>query len=179
MSRSKIASIPYASMSAKIGRGSTGIILLGQIDGSRLYWYAGKKGLFVTEGGRVVETAGLPANLRRTAYLDKDPLTQIINGKNKGKVGDFRRIVDMSPPDNYGVVIVSELAADGIETIEISGLTFETAVFVETCKAPEIEWSFENKYWIGREDGIIWRSIQHLHPNVPSIRLQVLKPYVG
>ena len=85
----------------------------------------------------------------------------------------------MAPPDNYGIVIVSELRREGSETIEIADIKFDTTVYVEECRAKELDWSFENKYWVGRENGIIWRSVQHLHPNVPAVNLQVLKPYIG
>lgn len=164
-------------MAAKVGGGPIGIILLGQVDGRRLSWFAGRKGVFVTRHGRLVQTAGLPANLVHSAYLDRDPLESVIKVNGQEVTGEFRRLVDMSPPDNYGVKISSTLRRVGAERIEIAELAFDTIVYVERCTADVMDWSFENRYWIG--DGMMWQSHQYIHPTLPPVELQLLKPYVA
>lgn len=166
-------------MAAKIGDGPDGIILLGKVNGDRLVWFAGRKGVFVTERGRLVQTAGLPGNLLRSAYLDTDPLGTIINLNAQEKPALFRRLVDMTPPDNYEILISSTFHRDTTERIEIAELAFDTIVYVEKCRSKVLDWKFENRYWVGARDGVIWQSQQYVHPTLPPVRLQILKPYAG
>lgn len=126
-----------------------------------------------------MKTAGLTANLKRTSYIVKDPLSKEINELNKTKLTNFSRIVDLTPPDRYGVRLNSTFDYVGREKIEIVELAFDTHLVVERCVAAEFDWKFENSYWIGAEDGRVWKSIQHVHPDVPPVELQLLKPYVG
>lgn len=126
-----------------------------------------------------MKTAGLNANLKRTSYIVKDPLSKKINDISKTKLTSFSRIVDLAPPDRYGVRLDSSFDYVGRERIEIVELDFDTHLVVERCAAAEFDWRFENTYWIGVEDGLVWKSIQHVHPDVPPVELQLLKPYVG
>ena len=132
-------------------------------------------------GGRVTKTVGLAANLTKTAYVNDDPLTNIIKLKEKAPISSqvFNRVVDMTPPDRYGITISSTFELEGSEEIEIVELRFDTLRFVERCEAKGMDWSFENTYWVGRADGIIWRSVQHIHPDVPEFQFDILKPYVA
>lgn len=153
-------------------------MFLTKVNGESLYWSAGRRAVFVTRKGRLVKTAGLPANLVETRYLSDDVLSIIVNESEtlSGEGGAFRRLVDMTPPDRYDVMIGSTFVHAGRESIEISELRFDTELFVERCEAREMEWRFENHFWIGRKDGVVWRSVQHVHPSIPTIELQVLKP---
>jgi hypothetical protein len=96
--------------------------------------------------------------LTETRYLDDDVLDGIVNeGKTfDGESGGFRRLVDMTPPDRYGVMIGSTFVHAGRERIEISELHFDTELFVERCEAKGMAWRFENRFWIGRDDGDLW-----------------------
>lgn len=135
----------------------------------------------MTQRGRLTKTVGFPVNLIKTDYVNDDPLTSIIKLRDKADVGgrSFSRVVDMAPPDRYGVTITSEFEFEGREEIEILELRFDTLKFVERCRAPAMDWTFENEFWVGREDGVVWKSVQHIHPDMPKIGLDVLKPYAA
>lgn len=179
VSRVDVASIPYATMLAKIGKESLRKITLGRVDEDEKYWYSANKTVIVTRSGRVIKTAGLPKNLIKTRFLGTDPLVNIsklqIKKTENGK--SARRLVDMAPPDNYGVVIDSVIESAGAREIEIAELRFDTELFVERCRAATLDWAFENQFWVDRKDGIVWKSIQHIHPDLPALELQLLRPY--
>ena len=64
----------------------------------------------------------------------------------------------------------------GRETVEILELQFDTRVFREKCTARDLDWKFTNTYWVDPENGIIWKSRQHTHPDLPALDLDILKP---
>ena len=172
--RSRIDSIPYASMTAKFGRGGRALIILARVDGEDHHWFSASRTVLVTRRGRVIRTAGFPANLKWTRLIDEDPLRP--RGNGRGPTSSFRRLVDLGPPDHYGVMITSRLESLGAASIVIAELQFDTQVFVERCAARELDWSFENRYWVDPENGLIWKSIQHVHPDLPPVELELLKP---
>lgn len=179
VSRVEVASIAYATMLAKLGKDSARKITLGRVDEGKKYWYSGNKGVIVTQYSRVVKTVGLPLNLLKTQFLGVDPLINISERKIKDVANgkSARRLVDMAPPDNYGVVIDSVFESAGPREIEIVELRFDTELIVERCRAATLGWTFENKFWVDRKDGIVWKSIQHTHPDLPAMELLLLKPY--
>lgn len=161
-------------MSAKIGRGARSLVVLGRVDEKNLHWISADRTVLVTRGGRLVQTAGLPSNLRRTRLVDADPLTTL-PGDDQA-TASFQRLVDLTPPDHYGISIDASVTALGPERIEIAELAFDTAVYREDCAAREIDWEFTNLYWIDPDIGLVWKSIQHIHPGLPPVELELLKP---
>lgn len=135
--------------------------------------------MLVTVGGRLVRTAGLPANIGATKLLDADPLTKPMGRTGGEPRRSLRRLVDLAPGDHYGVMITSTSKILGPEVIEISELKFDTVAILERCHARGLNWTFDNKFWVEAETGLVWKSIQHIHPEVPPAELELLKPYVG
>lgn len=174
MTRSRINDIPYATMAAKLGSGSRSLVVLGRVDGADLHWISADRTVLVTRRGRLIRTAGLPFNLRHTELLAADPLS--VGRPEASKVETFKRLVDLTPPDRYGVVITSTLEHLGPREIEIAELRFRTEAYRESCEARDFDWSFENLYWVGRGDGLVWKSVQHIHPSLPPVDLEILKP---
>ena len=172
--RARIDSIPYATMSAKIGRNPRALTVLGRVDNKDLYWFSGNQVVFVTRAGRLLRTAGLPANLKRTWLMDDDPLGTLRGGEPP--MGSYRRLIDLGPPDRYGILITSQLESVGPASIVISELQFGTQLYRERNTAREFDWSYENRYWVDPDNGLVWKSTQHIHPDSPPLELEVLKP---
>ena len=176
ISRDKVNSIPYASIAAKIGKGPRSLIILGKVNGSNLHWItADRKGL-VTRDGRLVQTAGLRSNLRRSQLLDDDPLAGLGTGVRRAPGTELRRLMDFDQPRRYGLMIASGFQDLGPEPVVIAELEWDTRHVRETCRAREIDWSFENDYWIDRQHGLVWKSVQHFHPDMPPVVMELLKP---
>jgi hypothetical protein len=66
------------------------------------------------------------------------------------------------------------LTAQGDETITIIGKSYATRVVTETCDSDEE--SFENRYWIGRSDGVMWQSRQWVSGGIGHVLLLSLVP---
>jgi len=60
----------------------------------------------------------------------------------------------------------------GKAPIEIVGTTHATNLIVEQCVGDSVK--FENRYWIGSPDGVLWQSRQWVSANVGTIVLQYL-----
>ncbi len=172
--RARIDSITYATMSAKIGSGQRALVVLGGVDQKELSWFSANRVVFVTREGRLIRTAGLAANLKHTQLIDKDYLRTL--NEEQSPTGSLRRLVDLAPPDRYGILITSSLESLGPSSIEISELQFNTQLFRETNKARDLDWSFENLFWVDPENGLIWKSVQYIHPDIPPLELELLKP---
>lgn len=174
LSRKRIDAVPYASMAARIGSGPRSLIILDSFDGDRLIWVSADHVALVTRGGRIVESAGLPQNLVGTQFLRADPVMDILSVGNSGSAAE--RLVSLVPPDQYDLPIISHFTPAGDEAIEIVGLRFNTIKFQEHCVCRDIGWRFTNHYWADNRTGFIWKSQQHIHPQLPVVAFDVLKP---
>ena len=176
ISRDKVNSIPYASIAAKIGKGPRSLIILGKVNGDDLHWItADRKGL-ITRSGRLVQTAGLQSNLRRSQLFDDDPLAGLGTGALAAPTAELRRLLDFDQPQRYGIMIASRFEDLGPEPVIVTELEWDTRHIREACKAREIDWTFVNDYWIDRQYGLVWKSVQHFHPDMPPVVIELLKP---
>ena len=172
--RDVIATIPYASISAKIGRGPRGVLVLSHIENGDHHWISADRAVLVTRGGRIVKTAGLPELLKDTRSAAVDPVGSILHKLSTGTT--FARTIDLEPDRAYGVTVESTFENLGEETIAVSEVELETIVVREYCEARTIRWSHTNVYWADKFDGFVWKSRQHIARSFPSIDVEVLKP---
>jgi regulator of extracellular matrix RemA (YlzA/DUF370 family) len=172
--RDVVATIPYASISAKIGRGPRGVLVLSHVENGDHHWISSDRAALVTRGGRIVKTAGLPELLKDTRASAVDPvgnsLHRLINGTT------HLRAVDLEPDRAYDVIIKSVFEVVGEETITISEVDLEVIAIREYCEARTIRWSHANVYWADKFDGFVWKSRQHIARSFPAIDVEVLKP---
>lgn len=173
--REKISEVPLASISARIGRNERGMMVLLREQGGRHYWYANNRLVLVTRNGRLVQTAGLPSNLRNITTSTFDPL-----GHEPHRTGmpiDTTFTYELEIDGVYDVVEVqSTIEPKGEDEITISGLKFTTNLLVERCEAEKTGWTFKNKYWVDPFDGLVWKSVQHFNPEFPAVSIETLKP---
>ena len=172
--RATIAKIPYATITAKFGGGPTSLLVLNSTDGLNRDWVASDNTLLVTRAGRLVNTYGFAANLRRVAFEGVDPLAAHPQ-KIDGSV-DYQMRYDLETKALNVVDVISRLEAVGPETITIADLDFKTVHLREKCRVPTIKWHFENDYWVDVYDGFVWRSRQHFAQGLPPLTIEVLKP---
>ena len=174
ISRAIVDNIPYASISAKVGKGPRSLLILGRYDGTDLHWLSADNATVVTRSGRVVKTSGFPENIRATHFHASDPIAQ--NLHKQGSQSQFSRSVDIDIGGLYGLVIDSNFRSHGNVTIEIADLSLRTILLEEVNTARTINWKFSNYYWIDVFDGFVWKSIQHIARSFPPIEIEVLKP---
>lgn len=62
------------------------------------------------------------------------------------------------------------------EVIHILRHEHATAHITEHCHVPALAWRFENHFWID-DQGMVWRSIQHIAPEMSSVEIELIKAY--
>ena len=164
------SSVPYASMGVRLGGGAeTMIILAGDAGGQRL-WTSSAKIAITTSDGRIVRTAGFEHNLG--GYEPRGET------QSEGGVRIVRWQADFPDLNLYSVPITCQDRQAGNETIVLLGADIRTKRIEETCATAggRIDWSFRNTYWVDPDSGFIWRSIQHVHPQLDAIESEILRP---
>jgi hypothetical protein len=63
----------------------------------------------------------------------------------------------------------------GRRGVTILGSKMNLARVDEVCRSANLDWSFTDSYWIEPETGFVWRSIQHTHPKMDAIEMEVLR----
>ncbi len=174
ITREIVDNIPYASISAKVGKGPRSLLILGRYDGEDLHWLSADNATVVTRNGRVVKTSGFPQNLKSTRFLEPDPIARQLHLPNP--IDHFSRSLDFDVENQFGLIVESEFINHGQAEIEIVDLNLRTVLFEEVNTAQTVNWKFSNYYWVDVFDGFVWRSLQHISRRFPPIEIDVLKP---
>lgn len=172
--REAIENLPYATTRAKLGRSGWIVMVLGRYEGDFLHWVSADKITVVTQGGRVVRTAGLPENLVGTNFTRGDPLTRI--GGLVAENAASNRTIDLRPQNLFGIPVQAFLVIEGTRQIEIAGRRHNTIQLSEFASVELLDWEFKNLFWIDSETGFVWKSVQHVSPGLPPIEMEILKP---
>jgi len=174
ISRALVDKIPYASISAKVGKGPRSLLILGRYAGDDLHWLSADNASVVTRDGRVVKTSGFPENITATNFLESDPVAGQLHLQNPPR--RFSRSLDIDTDNLYGLIVDSEFVRQGDTEITIVDFNLRTILIEEINRARTINWGFSNYYWVDVFDGFVWRSVQHISRKFPPIQIEVLKP---
>lgn len=175
LTREQITSIPLATMAARVGRGPQAILVLGRVQGSHQHWISGvDRSVLVLRGGRVVQTYGFPEDLRETTDLDDDPVNRLLH-KIERPVRHIRQM-DLERNGRSVVTVDSLLEPVGARRITIRDIEFDTLLVRETNHGRNVQWAFENLYWVDPGDGFVWKSQQHVARSFPPVYFEILKP---
>lgn len=168
--------LPYASIAVTLKNIPKALLVLAKTEENDLHWMSSDQSLLATRMGRLIRTAGLPQNILQTSFVDQDliasgvSLTKLQSTKN-------RRIIDLSPGNRYGMVVESYYSVkQKEEVIHILRHEHATAHITEHCHVPALAWRFENHFWID-DQGMVWRSIQHIAPEMSSVEIELIKAY--
>jgi len=176
INRELVSKIPYASLSAKIGKGPRSLLILNRYSDEEKHWISADRAVLVTRHGRVVKTVGFPENLLGTANLSPDPVNRKLHTLKKPL--RFLRTVDLDAENYFGIPIYSVFEPLGAREIVISGITIKTYLVREKNRARTINWSFTNYYWVDAFDGYVWKSVQHIARSFDPVRIEILKPAI-
>ena len=174
LTRADITRIPYASIAVRLGDGPQALLILARFDGDDLHWVSAQREVIVTRRGRVVETYGLPIDLKRTQFLTNDPVGR--PARTMEADIECLRTIDLEPQHVDGILIRSRFAGGGSEDLAILGDHRKTSAWTETNAAPDLAWNFKNQYWSDARSGFVWRSLQYLSPQLPVLEIIVYKP---
>ena len=165
------AAIPYATLGFRVDGGPESIAVLATDDGAQKMWASGKTVTLVTIDGRIQRTVGLEHNLSWTTGLTSNStLESWLRPHRTSWTADYNET------SRYGIQITCDERPAGNETIVVLGTRISTVRIEARCASTSLNWTFTDVYWVGRLDGVLWRSIQYIHPSLGPIELETLRP---
>ena len=85
------------------------------------------------------------------------------------------RTISLENPQVRGLNIKVSTKIEKEEIIEILGREYEVVVIKEVVENEIIDWRHENFFWVDKESGFVWKSLQQIAPNGPPISLEITK----
>ena len=155
---------------AEFGVADAMLVSQGQSTGL-VEWY-GITEMFLTHGGRIVQTAGLPVDPIVPLVAD-DPFLLGLHTITDGM--EVERLVDYPALYQTGLRQHARYRIGKIESITFMGSSHQLLRIDEHIRMPELDYSATNHYWIEPRSGLVRHSLQHLAPDLPPLRLTLAK----
>jgi len=174
LSRERIERLPYASISAKIGKGPRVLVVLRKFENQEMHWETADRIILVTRHGRLIKTVGLPDNIRDTELPEDDPLASGLH--HAAFPVRFRRQVDLESPRRFSIPIASEFESLGRRRIAILERPYDVWLIRERNVAYGMSWEFANLYWVDSESGMVRKSVQFISRRFDPIDIELLRP---
>lgn len=173
ITRETISKLPYASLAAKIHSNTPSLIILGQILNDQFFWYSSEKEVLITHYGRIIRSYGLKHNIWGLRASQNDVFKAGLHTIQKPLQQTFTLDLDRKAKQNLRAIATYSLVKH--ESITIYDINYDTVKISEKVYIKDINWYYENFYWVDQKTGFIWQSIQHLHPKLDPIEINVLK----
>ena len=167
ISSDTIQAIPYASMLVKIGKGPESLMILESINNSDYTWVSADGVYIVINNGRIIKTYGLNNNL-------KEVLLPYSGWNNLNLDNDYISYFSFSSPDFNNLRVLSNFSPQSKQLITMKFGDKNLQLIEERIYASDIAWEEINRYWLDDEN-FVWKSIQHISPKLPPIRLEITK----
>ena len=163
--------IPYASLRMKIGKGPAGLLILESIDQDGYTWVSADNIYITTRGGRIIRAEGLNNNL--IDFVSSEPsFKELIDGDY---IKSQFRMISLDNPSVFNMKLKVSYKRVGFEEVIILDKKRELILIEETIENSYIRWKYNNKYWVDKNTGYVWQSIQEIAPNIPPIFIQITK----
>lgn len=175
MTQESISKLPYAAISAKVGDGPEAMMILGRMDGADHHYFAQDKAIIILRNGRIVRTYGLPHNLWYMG-LSSDIFEKGLNTLKAAATET--RYIDLNRDGLQNIEIQATFTHEGTEKLTIYGREYSLLRLCETVNAPQLKWCYQNHYWVFEYNGLVMKSIQHIHPKLSPLQVTVLRPAV-
>jgi Group 4 capsule polysaccharide lipoprotein gfcB, YjbF len=168
------ASVPYASMGVRVGdRAEEMVVLASETQGGRL-WTSAAHIALLTRGGRIVRTSGFARNL--SAVSGDDPLPAFADANAAARA--IKRQVDFWDLNLFAVTLDCRIESKGNDPVTILGAEIKTHRVEESCTSERPDWSFTDIFWMDNS-GLVWKSVQYIHPGLDPIETEILRPPAG
>jgi hypothetical protein len=173
VTRDQAASIPYASMGYTLDGSNQMLLVLATDSGGELLWTGPSHAVIVTRDGRIVRTIGLGhdlAGLTAPSAAAPAPAAAARGPFSSSRLEDFPEL------GLYGTLVSCRARLVGRQRIQILGQAITTNRVDEACRSQRPDWSFVDSYWVDPDNGLVWRSRQHIHPKGTEIETEVFRP---
>ena len=172
ITRDLVEQIPYASATLKIGKGSTGLVILESVKNNQYTWVSADKIFVVVKDGRIIRTLGLFNNI--TSYkFPKQTFKQLIEENNLFL--DYFAYYSFDEPFLLDLKTQNHLSNRGLENVSILGVERNLYLIEEDISNDYIRWKVKNKFWVDPKDFFVWKSVQHISPKLPEFLFIVTK----
>ncbi|HEY3636652.1 MAG TPA: YjbF family lipoprotein [Rhizomicrobium sp.] len=169
-----VAGTPFASLGVRVGSGAQTMLVLATRSGESTVWTSSSHIALELQAGRILRTAGLTENLSGTTFSGSDPLGMGI--RNLREPATLKRSLDFSDRNAYGVLVESTVTLNGPADVEILGTHIACVHATEQCTCKELGWNFTNEFWASAQTGLVWRSVQNIHPDFAPLEIEILRP---
>ena len=173
ISSDKVASIPYASMQARLGRSQNTLLILEEEKEGVLKWTSSNFVKVYTKNGLIVKAKGLDNELE---IIDLDKNHPIIKGFSEIDKKVFLSFYTFNNPKLFRLPVKTEISFLKEEEIIILGTAYKVKLYEEISLKNLISWEFKNLYWVD-ESGYIVKSVQNFTPKNPEIHTLITKKY--
>lgn len=173
VTRDQAASIPYASMGYRQDDGNQLLLVLATDSGGELLWTGPSHAVIVTRDGRIVRSVGLGHDLAGLTMRNGPvpaPSAAVLGAFTSTRLEDFPEL------GIYGAQVSCRARLVGQQKINILGQAVTTNRVEEACRSPQPDWSFVDTYWVDPDNGLVWRSLQHIHPKGGEIETEMFRP---
>jgi len=173
ITRDQAASIPYASMGYSLDGGNQALLVLATDSGGELLWTGPSHAVIVTRDGRIVRTVGLGHDLAGLTLRNgaaPAPASAVRGAFTTIRLEDFPEL------GIYGAQVSCRARLVGQQKISVLGQTVTTNRVDEACRSSKPDWSFVDTYWVDPDNGLVWRSRQHIHPKGGEIETELFRP---
>jgi len=174
VSLKEVRSTPFASIGVRVGSGAQTMLLLATETGRSTVWTSALHMALEIQSGRIIRTAGLIQNLSGTTFSGGDPLDAGV--QNLRAPADVKRSLDFTDLNAYGIAVNSTIEPAGAAAVDILGTPIACVHAVEHCTCPALNWNFTNEYWASAHNGVVWRSLQSIHPDFDPVEIELLRP---
>ena len=125
------------------------------------------------KGGRIVGSYGL-VETNLVDYRSKDVDFREFIDSDEVELVSYRYL-SYSMPEALDIRFKVITSRKGIEKIKILGYERELILIEETIENDYLNWETTNKFWVDRDSGFVWKSIQTYAPNLPDFKIEVTK----
>lgn len=170
----KVNAVNGPALSVRLGVAEALLVTNGSASGT-VEWY-GITEMLLTQHGRVVQTAGLPADFNAPLTANDPFQLGLLNVADGTEV---TRQVDYPARYLTGLRQHARYKRGPMEAVEYMGQRHELQRIDEHIRMPELDFKATNHYWVDPATGLVRRSTQHIAPDLPPLQLTLLKTAGG
>jgi hypothetical protein len=154
--------------------GNQGMLILATDTGGEQLWTSPAHVVIVTRDGRIVRTLGLGHDL--SGLTARDQSVPLAPARAIATPFASTRLEDFPELGMYGVLVSCRANMVGRQSIKILGQAIPTIRVDEACQSRNPDWSFTDSYWVDGDNGLVWRSRQHVHPKGGVVETEIFRP---
>ena len=174
VTRDQAASVAYASMGYSLDGGNQAMLILATDSGGELLWTSSAHVVIVTRQGRIVRTLGLDHDLSGLTTRNNAPAPALTAAFQAPFAST--RLQDFPELGLYGIEVSCRAHMVGRQSINILGQAVPTVRVDESCRSSQPDWSFTDNFWVDGDNGLVWRSRQHVNPKGGTVETEIFRP---